>query len=274
MTKPLLLISNDDGVESPGLRALVRSLRDLGDILVAAPLEQQSGAGASRPPHTSCRIFERSKIVDGEAMTFYAIDGTPVQAVQHGMAELIPRRPDLVVAGINYGVNIGASIVSSGTVGAALEGAMWGIPAIAVSLQTVEEYSYSDDDGVDFSTAGAVARQFALQILTSGMPADVDVLKIDVPHGATLETPWRMTRVSRYKKYKAIPPQRVNLSDPGRIKRGATDAPFEPDSDVIAVLTDHVISVAPLRANLSALVDLSALQSQVDQHRNQQGTPT
>src|SRR5215813_14108322 len=112
---PLILITNDDGVESPGLYALVEHVMELGDVIVSAPLDQQSAAGASKPPQASCRIISKTKVVGGREEVFSGVDGSPVQAVQHGILEISPRKPDLVVSGINYGENVGASIFASGT---------------------------------------------------------------------------------------------------------------------------------------------------------------
>ena len=105
--KPLILFTNDDGIDSPGLWAAVEALAGLGELLVVAPREQQSGTGRSMPVTSEGRIYERVHRVNGSEITVYAVDGTPAQAVQHGVLELSPRLPSLVVSGINYGENAG-----------------------------------------------------------------------------------------------------------------------------------------------------------------------
>src|SRR5215467_7022964 len=134
--RPLILFTNDDGIASPGLWAVVDAFYDVGDVLVVAPREQQSGMGRSLPVTSEGRIIEQERLIRGEPNKVYAVDGTPAQAVQHGVIELADRLPSLVVSGINYGENCGNGVTISGTVGAALEAASLGIPAIAVSQQT------------------------------------------------------------------------------------------------------------------------------------------
>ena len=134
--KPIILFTNDDGIESPGLWALVAAFRDVGRLLVAAPREQQSGMGRSLPHYSEGRIFPFEVPIDCGDCCAYSVDGTPAQAVQHAVLELAEEKPALLVSGINYGENTGNGVTISGTVGAALEAASLGIPAIAVSQQT------------------------------------------------------------------------------------------------------------------------------------------
>jgi broad specificity polyphosphatase/5'/3'-nucleotidase SurE len=134
--KPIVLFTNDDGIGSPGLWAAAEAFADLAELLVVAPRGQQSGMGRSLPVASEGRIYEEKRTFTGVEHTVYAVDGTPAQAVQHGVIELAPRLPSLVVSGINYGENTGNGVTISGTVGAALEAASLGIPALAVSQQT------------------------------------------------------------------------------------------------------------------------------------------
>src|SRR5687768_6575220 len=149
-----ILLTNDDGIRSPGLWAAAAALAPLGYVTVAAPLNQWSGAGRSMPYSSEGRIYEESVTVGGQTWKVYAVDGTPAQAVQHGLMELMPAYPDLIVAGINYGENVGSGVTISGTVGAALEGASFGVPGLAVSLQTDSQYHLSHSTDVDFAAAG------------------------------------------------------------------------------------------------------------------------
>ena len=104
---PLVLVTNDDGIDSDGLWAAVRALLPLAEICVAAPDRQWSGGGRSMPPHVTGKIVDRSRVIDGVPVSAYAVDGSPALAVQHGVLELSPRRPALVVSGINFGFNLG-----------------------------------------------------------------------------------------------------------------------------------------------------------------------
>ena len=259
--KPLILFTNDDGIHSPGLWAVAEAFADIGELLVVAPREQQSGMGRSLPVTSEGRIYEESHQFIGVDTPVYAVDGTPAQAVQHGVIELAKRFPSLVVSGINYGENTGNGVTISGTVGAALEAASLGIPALAVSQQTPldQHMSYAD---LDFSAAVHFARQFGEWLLSHRRPDDVDVLKVDVPMGATPQTPWRVTRLSRRRVYWPTRPERVALRDAGRMgyefKTDPADA--EPDSDVYTILQERLVSVTPISLDLTSRTDMFRLQ--------------
>lgn len=261
-TRPLILFTNDDGIDSPGLWAVVMAFTDLGDILVCAPREQQSGTGRSLPVTSRGSIHIQQMTINGSEYTVYAVDGTPAQSVQHAVLELAPRPPSLVVSGINYGDNTGNGVTISGTIGAAIEGASFGIPALAVSQQTPLDLHLSYSDSVDFNTAASTARTFGEWLLNHHRPDDVDILKIDVPWGATHKTPWRMTRLSRRRVYWPTRPERASLADTGRLGyHFSTDpAKAEPDSDVYALLHDRVISVTPMSLDMTSRTDLYRLR--------------
>jgi 5'-nucleotidase len=261
--RPLILFTNDDGIESPGLWRVAEAFADLGDILVVAPREQQSGMGRSMPVASEGRIYRRELSMNGHPYKAYAVDGTPAQAVQHGVLELADRLPALVVSGINYGENTGNGVTISGTVGAALEAASLGIPAIAVSQQTPKDLHLSYSPEVDFSVAACFTRRFGEWLIQHPhRPDDVDVLKIDVPWGATMETPWRVTRLSRRRVYWPTRPERIALSDIGRIGYHLdTDAgKAEPDSDVYVVMHAHEVSVTPISLDMTSRTDLFRLR--------------
>jgi 5'-nucleotidase len=259
-TKKQILLTNDDGIRSPGLWAAAEALAPLGYVTVAAPRLQWSGAGRSMPYTSEGRIFEETVTVNGRSWKVYAIDGTPAQAVQHGLVELLPRHPDLIVAGINYGENVGSGVTISGTVGATLEGASFGLPGLAVSLQTDSSYHLSHSTEVDFSAAAFFTHKFARLLLSLERLTDVDVLKVEVPEGATPATPWRVTRLSRTRYYLPQKPARANLSDKGVIGylRQIEPELVEPDSDVRALI-DGVVSVTPLSLDITSRVDLPTM---------------
>jgi 5'-nucleotidase len=262
VSKPLILFTNDDGIDSPGLWAAAEAFSPFGEILIVAPREQQSGTGRSLPITSEGRIYPRELRINGGNVTVYAVDGTPAQAVQHGVLELAPRLPSLVVSGINYGDNTGNGVTISGTIGAALEAASLGIPALAMSQQTPKDLHLSYSSEVDFSAAAYFAVLFGKWMMEyQHRPDDVDVLKIDVPWGATTNTAWRITRISRRRVYWPTRPERVALSEIGRIGyRFDTDpANAEPDSDVYAVLHDKVVSVSPMSLDMTSRTDLFRL---------------
>ncbi len=259
--KPHILLTNDDGIRSPGLWAAAEALSALGYVWVAAPRDQWSGAGRSMPSTSSGRIFEEHVTVHGKTWTVHAVDGTPAQAVQHALLELLPERPALVVAGINYGENVGSGVTISGTVGAALEAASFGLPGLAVSLETATEYHHSHSTEIDFGAAAYFAAYFARRLMAGETPPDVDVLKVDVPQSATPATPWRVTRISRSRYFAPVKPQRASLAEPGNVgyRQELQPGALEPDSDVYALCIDQVVSATPLSLDMTSRVDLRAL---------------
>ncbi len=258
---PLILVTNDDGVDSPGLVGAVRAVHDLGEVLVVAPKEQQTGGGRSLPNTNNGVIFEEDIRLDGVRLAAYSIKGSPAQAVQYGVLELASRRPALVVSGINYGENVGSGVTVSGTVGAALEAAAIGLPALAVSAETSKEYHYNPSEDVDLRAAIYFTRLFARWLLTAPLLPDVDVLKIEVPCDATEETPWRLTRVSRQRYYHPLRSGRTHLADkrPLGYEVLVNPATLEPDSDVAALVQHRVVSVSPLSLDLTSRVDFDHL---------------
>ena len=215
--KPQILLTNDDGILSPGLWSAAAALEQIGYVHVVAPREQSSGTGRSMP-NTSDGIIEPQQVkVNGREWTVYAVGGTPAQAVQHGVFEIVPQKPNLIVSGINYGENLGLGITVSGTVGAAMEGAAMGIPALAVSLETKLEHHLSYSHEVDFSTAAYFTTLLGKLLMKRQLPEDVKVLKVDLPAEATPQTPWDITYLSHVRMFDPIPPERKSWDEPARV---------------------------------------------------------
>jgi 5'-nucleotidase len=259
MEKPIqILLTNDDGIQSPGLWAAAGALSALGYVNVVAPRDQFSGAGRSLPSTSDGLINPLQMQVNGKQWTVYSVGGTPAQAILHAICEILPVKPDLVVSGINYGENMGVGVTVSGTVGAAMEGAGNGIPALAVSLETdlAEHLSYSTS--VDFSTAAYFTALFGRMILQRELPFDVDLLKVDVPSDATPQTPWEVTRLSRQTYFEAVRPKRASWNEPEAVgyRRVEELSGIREDSDVYALRVKRVVSVTPLSLDMTARVDL------------------
>jgi 5'-nucleotidase len=262
-TTPLILFTNDDGISSPGLWTVVEAFVGIGDLLVVAPREQQSGMGRSLPGFSKGRIYPWDVPLHIPNCTAYAVDGTPAQAVQHGVLELSDRKPSLAVAGINYGDNTGNGVTISGTVGAAIEAASLDIRALAMSQQTPFDLHLSYSSDVDFKPAAAFARRFGSFLIShQQMPDDVDLLKIDVPWEATEQTEWRITRVSRRRVYWPTRPERTGMAKTGRLgyRFNADPSKAEPDSDVYALMHDKVVSVTPMSLDMTSRTDFFRLQ--------------
>jgi 5'-nucleotidase len=226
---PHILLTNDDGIQAEGLRALAAALEGFATVSIVAPSREQSGAAQSltlRQPIICHPVAERQ----------WAVDGTPADAVIVALHRLLPEKPDLVISGINFGANLGENAYYSGTVGAAREAALHHIPALAMSL-------CSKSPAVKFDDAARVARTTAELILKEGLPNQV-LLNVNVPE--TWEGGVRFTRQS-----KKI--TRNQLSE-GKDPRGRTyywlfeqkiDKDAEPNTDYEAIFA-HAVSVTPL----------------------------
>jgi 5'-nucleotidase len=264
---PLILVTNDDGIHSPGLHAVVRAVCDLGEVVVAAPRQQQTSASRSYPPVRDKAIYREEIPINCHTVVAYGLEASPAQAVLSALLDLLPRPPDLLISGINFGENLGTGVTISGTIGAAIEAASFGVPGLAVSLETSKEFHYHHSDAVDFAAAAAFTRRFAQIVLDGNLPPDVDILKIDVPADAQPDTPWRMVRVSRQRYHVPRPSGRRSLSEQKGIDYSVwvDGDTLEPDSDVHALAVERVVAVSPLSIDLTARVDLSALAADLRQ---------
>jgi 5'-nucleotidase len=257
--RALILVTNDDGIDSEGLWAAVEAVLHLGEVLVVAPDRQWSGGGRSMPPNVTGKFNVRTVEMDGQYVVAYSVDATPALSVIHGVVEFAPRRPDLVISGINFGANLGTEVTISGTVGAALEGGASKIPSIAVSLEMDSVYHWTGDDGADYTAAKAYTQRFARRVLASGLPHDVDALSINIPRDAQADTPWRLTRLSRHRYFLPLAPDRRNGQGRPGYKLFLEAEQAEPDSDVRAVKRDCIVSVTPLSLDLTSRTDFAGL---------------
>lgn len=170
--KPLILVTNDDGISAPGIRTLIEVMKELGDVVVVAPDSPQSAMGHAITINSTLHL-ERVFIDDGEQPE-YSCSGTPADCVKLAVNEILDRRPDLCVSGINHGSNSSINVIYSGTMSAALEAGIEGIPAIGFSLL---DYNYN----ADFSHSKFFVKQIAKNVLNNGLPKDV-VLNVNIPN--------------------------------------------------------------------------------------------
>lgn len=258
MMAPLIILTNDDGIKSPGLRAVARAVDDLGELLIVAPRVQQTSMGRAfhGRGHARAVIY----LVNRHRVRAFAVPASPAIAVRHAVLLLAERRPALLISGINYGENIGSGVTISGTVGAAIEAAALGVPAIATSVETAVKYHRSHSTTVDFSVAAQFTRKFAQWILERGVPSGVDVLNINVPVNARETTPWCWTRVSRHSYFRSqVAETRRGKRFTGYELNVDPDA-VEQDSDIHALLYEHLVSVSPLTIDLTARVRAPKLE--------------
>ena len=255
---PLILVTNDDGLHSPGLQAAAEAVADLGDLLIAAPATQQTAMGRAFVRDARSGTIERTTIsVAGCDRPAYAISGSPAMAVTHAVLELAERPISLCVSGINYGGNIGAAIAASGTIGAALEADIYDIPGVAASI-TTQVSEWRTFGPVDWTTAKHFTRLLARQVLEEGMPDGASVLNLNVPQGATPQTELRKTVQSRQRYYVLSRPVLGRpLDQPYElVVEVAVDWDrLEPETDVYAIAVDEVVSVTPLTWRMTADTD-------------------
>lgn len=265
-SEPQILLTNDDGIKSPGLWAAAEALDELGYVTVVAPRDQASGTGRSFPDIYDGKILQEKLLVNEKEWTVHALGGTPAMAVLYGIIDLVPGKPDLIVSGINYGLNVGNGVTISGTVGAALEGASAGIPSMAISLETDKEYHGSYSRSINFESAGYFTKYFAEKLLTRSMPADVQVLKVEVPSDASPQTPWQIARLSNMRFYE--PNAREKNPELNSVKLGYDLSPdFDKSpvgTDSYTVINERQIAVTPLSLDLTSRVSLEELRELLD----------
>jgi 5'-nucleotidase len=243
--RPLILICNDDGIDARGIHALACAIDGLGDIVVIAPEREQSAVGHSITMRDPVRAFSYAFEIPSGPVSAWAVTGTPADCIKLGCNRLLDRFPDLVVSGINQGPNTAVNVLYSGTVSAASEACILGLPAIAVSL-------CSWDPEADFEAAGHVACRVAERVLEHGLPDSV-LLNVNVPVGSQNELAgvevtrqasarWEeefSPRVDPFNRtYYWLTGRFVNLDD------GL-------DSDLAAIDRGYV-SITPLRLDLTA----------------------
>lgn len=252
---PTILVSNDDGIDSPTLVPLVRELQKLGSVRVVVPTTERSwiGKAITRFGEVHATATER----DGIPM--YAVSGSPADCVNLAVHTLYPDKPDIVVSGVNLGLNFTmAFLVSSGTVGAAIEAWIAGIPSIAFSMAIPDDaYGLAGMARLESlrehpKSVAAVAADITSALLREGFPANVDLFTVNMPAEATLSTPREISRVtrSRYGRLFAAGPD------------GGYEHSFEalwetespPDGDM-AVFRRGAVSIAPIRLDLHAPLD-------------------
>jgi 5'-nucleotidase len=231
-----ILISNDDGYMAPGIKALADAMALLGDITVVAPDRNRSGASNSLTLENPLRVNQLENGV-------YRVEGTPTDCVHLAITGLLDEEPDMVIAGINSGANLGDDVLYSGTVAAAIEGRFLGLPAIAISL--------NGHTATHFETAAWAAKKVVSQLLASSLPADT-ILNINVPDIPIDEiTGFESTRLGR--RHKAEPV--VKELDPrGRLMYWVGPAGDEedagPGTDFHAI-NRGAVSVTPIQIDLT-----------------------
>ena len=245
-----ILVSNDDGIDAPGIWALAQELKKIGSVTVVAPDKQQSAVGHAITMNYPLRAvpFRKNNEFFG-----YAVEGTPADAVKLGVKFLLKEPPDMVVSGINHGSNTAINIIYSGTVSAATEGMILGIPSIAVSLTTY--------DDADFSYAARFAARLSQLVAQKGLP-DGTLLNVNVPavsedqiRGIALTTQGNSKWDDTF-DVRRDPANREYFWLTGKMMVTDTD----PNSDQIAI-QNNFVSVTPIRYDLTDAGMLAMMRS-------------
>jgi 5'-nucleotidase len=237
----MILVTNDDGVDSPGLSALARALRRVDEVCVIAPNRNWTAAGHTKTLDRPLRVTELK--LPGTRLPAFSTDGSPSDCVALAFLGLAPERPRLVVSGINTGPNLGSDITYSGTVSAAMEGVVSGVPAIAVSLADYYDW--------DFVYAAAFAARLARRVLREGLEHDV-LLNVNIPRGRRKDIRGvQVTRLGRREYNDEL----IRRKDPlGRDYFWIGGAPpggaGEPGTDLYAVGEGYV-SITPVQLDLT-----------------------
>ena len=241
---PLILVTNDDGVRSEGIRALVDVLAPLGDVVVVAPQLEASAIGHALTLRRPLRL-------ETIAENVHSVDGTPTDCVNIAIARVLRRLPDLVVSGINRGYNLGDDVTYSGTVSGALEGALLGIPSIAVSLERTREVPH-------FDHAAATAATVASAVLRKGLPPRT-LLNVNVPRGRP-----KGLKITVQARRNHITSVSESVDPRGQpyywIEEGQSDWEPHDRSDYQAV-RDGYVSVTPLQPDLTHYAALKFVES-------------
>ncbi len=245
-----ILVCNDDGIDAAGIQALARELQQIARVTVIAPDRQQSAVGHAITMQHPLRVVPFYK--DG-GLFGYAVKGTPADAVKLGVKCLLKEKPDLLISGINHGSNTAINIIYSGTVSAATEGTILGIPSIAMSLTTYEEW--------DFGVAARFARTLAEQVFERGLPPGT-LLNVNVP--AVPEHEIRGVKLTRQGGSSWDDTFDVRKDPSGREyywltgKMHVTDT--DPETDQVAI-RDRYISVTPIHYALTNSAQLEQMKS-------------
>ena len=246
----LILLTNDDGIYAPGLAAMERELARLGEVYVVSPATEQSGVGHSITYLSPLIVKE---IFDGSTRRGWAVEGSPADCVKIGIFEFCPRRPDLVVSGINGGLNAGINVLYSGTVAAAIEGAFYDITSVAVSLEF--------DEHAEFDRAAHIASQVIEQLLET-KSAQSQLYNLNIPTAAVEQpvpevkvVPMGLVRYGEQYEKRVDPRGRSYfwaLSDP-------PPPPVEHETDLSALRQGYV-TLTPLHFDLTERAAMGVMQ--------------
>ena len=248
------LISNDDGVTASGILAAKKAVEDLCDTCIVAPETQQSGIGHALTLYEPLRL---NKHVLRDGSIGYGISGTPTDAVTIGLFELLDEKPDIMISGINTGFNLGqAELTTSGTLGAAIEAASFGIPSIAIS-QEVARDDIKFENGeveIDFDFAGKMLKKLTKIVLKKGLPEGIDLFNVNIPSNPVNEE-FEVVKLGK-RMYTPVIDKRLDpRGKPYYWINGDLYEGDGPGSDSYELRKEHKTTVTPLKIDLTKNMD-------------------
>jgi 5'-nucleotidase len=263
--RKLVMVTNDDSVQSNGVVELARAASKHAESIIVAPEQPQSATAMSMTFHKPLRVNR----VRREKFECYAVSGSPADCVMIGVNKILPRRPDLVVSGINIGDNnTFQDILASGTVAAALQSAITGIPAIAFSMEVSGESLFAlEYDQPSFTNAARIAGEIIGDVLENGMPKGAEILNVNFPPKVEPTTPIRLTEVARRKYADKIIVRRDPRGRPYYWQFGERLSKFPQNSDVEAVVVKRNVSITPLVLSMSGPItkELTEMRDRVEE---------
>ncbi len=253
--KPLILLTNDDGIESPGLLAMAEAIDDLGELLIAAPAIQQTSMGRAFPRTDMLGMIRKKEMsVNGKKQQGYGIYGSPAYAVDHGILELAEKTPDICLSGINYGENLGTNLTCSGTVGAILEASTFGIPGIAFSIPADIKVQRSQKYlETDWKPAKKVVRYWTEKLLEEKEILGTKWLNINMPDIIPPPQEYCYTKQSAQNYFESIKPPERDFSKRYEFTTVINYRENELDirDDIYAVCVQKRTSVTPIVHDLT-----------------------
>lgn len=249
--RPLILVCNDDGIGAPGIAALASAMDGLGEIVVVAPIDEQSAVGHAITVRDPVRARGYPFEVPSGEIVAHAVSGTPADCVKLAVNQLLDRKPDLVVSGINRGPNTAVNVIYSGTVSAATEAAILGIDAIA--------FSHCAWTGADYEAAGVIARRIAERVRKRGLPPGI-LLNVNVPDLPLEEIRGIMaTRQARSRWEESFSERRDPFDQPYYWMSGKFVNLDEGEETDISAIDAGYVSVTPIHYDLTAYEFLKTL---------------
>lgn len=245
LRRPLILVSNDDGVYAEGIRTLAKRMKQIGRVVVVAPDQQRSASSHSLTLHRPLRVHRVSQDV-------YSIDGTPTDCINLGVHEILKRRPDVIVSGINHGPNLGDDVHYSGTVSAALEGGILRVPSIAFSLVARTHFR--------FEPAGDFAVKLTRRVLQESLPEGI-ILNVNVPNLPRSQIRGYAFTVQGKRNYGDVIVEKIDPRGQKYYWIGGNDAEYGdiPDSDCNTIV-EKKISITPLRVDMTDSTTLARIR--------------